>query len=56
MSKLDTTLVVNGSEDAPLDWNSVSWGQAERDVRRLRQRIFSASRAGDSKRSAICRS
>jgi RNA-directed DNA polymerase len=50
MSKLDTTLVVNGSEDVPLDWNSVNWAQAERDVRRLRQRIFSASQAGDLSR------
>ena len=50
MSKLDTTMVVNGSEDGSPGWNSVDWGQAERDVQRLRQRIFSASRAGDPKR------
>jgi RNA-directed DNA polymerase len=47
---LDTATVVNGSDDALPDWNSVNWGQAERDVRRLRQRIFSASRVGDLKR------
>jgi hypothetical protein len=39
-------LEVNGPED-DFDWNSVSWGQAEKDVRRLRQRIFAASQAGD---------
>jgi RNA-directed DNA polymerase len=50
MSMLDTTVVVNGSEGGSPDWNSVNWGQAERDVQRLRQRIFSASRAGDPKR------
>jgi len=50
MSMLDTTMVVNGSEDGSPDWNRVNWGQAERDVQRLRQRIFSASQAGDPKR------
>jgi len=50
MSMLDTTTVVNGSEDGSPDWNRVNWGQAERDVQRLRQRIFSASQAGDPKR------
>jgi RNA-directed DNA polymerase len=50
MSMLDTTMVVSGSEDGSPDWNRVNWGQAERDVQRLRQRIFSASQAGDPKR------
>ena len=39
--------VVNGPEDEPLDWHQVDWRQAEDDVRRLRQRIFTASQAGD---------
>jgi len=39
--------VMNGPEDEPLDWHQVDWGQAESDVRRLRQRIFAASQAGD---------
>ena len=32
-----------------MDWDQVDWGQAEDDVRRLRQRIFTASKAGDLK-------
>ena len=39
--------VVNGPEDDVLDWGSVNWPDAEDQVRRLRQRIFTASRAGD---------
>ena len=30
-----------------LDWGSVNWPEVEDEVRRLRQRIFTASRAGD---------
>src|SRR6516165_10026040 len=41
---------VNGPEDGLPDWNQVDWGQAEENVRRLRQRIFAASRAGDLKK------
>jgi RNA-directed DNA polymerase len=41
--------VVNGPEDEALDWYQVDWDQAEDDVRRLRQRIFTASQAGDLK-------
>ncbi|MEV0566881.1 group II intron reverse transcriptase/maturase [Dactylosporangium sp. NPDC050588] len=41
---------VNGPEDEFLDWDQVDWGQAEENVRRLRQRIFAASRAGDLKK------
>jgi RNA-directed DNA polymerase len=41
---------VNGPEDAPLDWRQVDWRAVEDDVRRLRQRIFTASQAGDLKR------
>jgi RNA-directed DNA polymerase len=46
---LDTDQV-NGPEDDGLDWDTVDWGQAEEHVRRLRRRIFAASRAGDLKR------
>src|SRR5450631_3494258 len=42
--------VVNGPEDEPLDWHAVDWRAAEDDVRRLRQRIFTATQAGDLKR------
>ena len=47
--KLDTTtkIVVSGPEDATLDWRQIDWRQAEGNVRRLRQRIFTASKAGD---------
>ena len=44
------TAVVNGPEGVDLDWLSIDWQQAEDDVRRLRQRIFTASQAGDLKR------
>ncbi|GAA3415030.1 reverse transcriptase N-terminal domain-containing protein [Streptosporangium vulgare] len=40
-------LEVNGPEGDSFDWDSVNWGQVEDDVRRLRQRIFAASQAGD---------
>ncbi|MEU5185466.1 group II intron reverse transcriptase/maturase [Streptomyces longwoodensis] len=42
--------VVNGPEDDILDWDAVDWRQVESDVRRLRQRIFAASEAGDLKK------
>jgi RNA-directed DNA polymerase len=42
--------VVNGPEDAILDWRAVDWRACEASVRRLRQRIFTASKAGDLKR------
>jgi RNA-directed DNA polymerase len=42
--------VANGPEDDVTDWLSIDWRQAEDDVRRLRQRIFTASQAGDLKR------
>ena len=50
--KLDATtmVVVNGPEDAPFDWRQIDWRRVEDDVRRLRQRIFTASKAGDLKR------
>src|SRR6266545_1999516 len=42
--------MVNGPKDAGLDWDAVDWRAAEDEVRRLRQRIFAATRAGDHKR------
>ena len=47
--KLDaaTKVAVNGPEDVPFDWRQVDWRRVEEDVRRLRQRIFTASKAGD---------
>ena len=39
--------VVNGPEGDDLDWCSIDWASVEDDVRRLRQRIFTASRDGD---------
>jgi len=41
--------VLNGPEDGPLDWLSIDWQTVEEDVRRLRQRIFTATQAGDLK-------
>jgi RNA-directed DNA polymerase len=43
------TAVVNGPEDDDLDWLSIDWQRIEADVRRLRQRVFTASRDGDQK-------
>jgi RNA-directed DNA polymerase len=52
--KLDATtataVTVNGPEDVPFDWRLVDWRRVEDDVRRLRQRIFTASKAGDLKK------
>jgi RNA-directed DNA polymerase len=42
--------VVNGPEDGDLAWRSIDWARAEDDLRRLRQRIFTASRDGDLRR------
>jgi RNA-directed DNA polymerase len=52
MGKLDAAAaaVVNGPEDGPSGWHAVDWRAAEENVRRLRQRIFTASQAGDLKR------
>ena len=46
----DGLVVVNGPEDDLPEWDAVDWRAAEEDVRRLRQRIFAASRDGDLKR------
>ena len=40
--------VVNGPEDL-LDWEAIDWRDQERQVQRLRQRIFKATQAGDYK-------
>ncbi len=50
--KLDATtlVVVSGPEDVMLDWRQIDWRRAEREVRRLRRRIFTASIAGDLER------
>ena len=45
--KLDTEVVVSGPEDDAERWRQVDWRRAEADVRRLRQRIFTASKTGD---------
>ena len=45
-------VVVNGPEDQTLDWHAVDWHAAQENVRRLRQRIFTASQAGDLKSGA----
>ena len=49
-----TGTVVNGPKDAQ-DWHGVDRDQADRDVRRLRQRIFAASQAGDLNKVVISR-
>ena len=50
--KLDatTTVVVNGPEGEILDWRQIDWRSSEKSVRRLRQRIFTASKLGDLSR------
>ena len=45
--KLDAALAVNGPEDAILDWHAIDWRVCEESVRRLRQRIFTATQARD---------
>jgi hypothetical protein len=42
--------VVNGPESELLDWHAIDWRAVEQEVRRPRQRIFTASQAGDLKR------
>ena len=44
------TATVNGPDDEIIDWDAVDWRRVEDDVRRLRQRIFTATQAGDLKR------
>jgi RNA-directed DNA polymerase len=45
-----TSVAGNGPKDDGLDWDQIDWVRAEREVRRLRQRIFTASRDGDLKK------
>lgn len=40
----------NGPKDATLAWHSIDWADCQRNVRRLRQRIFKATQDGDLKR------
>lgn len=40
-------MILNGLGDEVLDWSSIDWRQVEDDVRRLRQRIFTALQAGN---------
>ena len=49
MGTLDAA-AANGPEGGALDWDAVDWSRAEADVRRLRRRIFTASKAGDLKK------
>jgi RNA-directed DNA polymerase len=44
-------LGVNGPEDDRAGWDAVDWRTCEDNVRRLRQRIFAASREGDLKKA-----
>ena len=41
---------VNGPEGELFDWDAVDWRVCEQNVRRLRERIFTASQVGDLKR------
>jgi RNA-directed DNA polymerase len=43
-------VVVNGPADDVLDWEAIDWRTQQEHVRRLRQRIFKATRDGDLKR------
>jgi RNA-directed DNA polymerase len=40
-------MAVNGPEDAILDWDAINWRVHEDNVRRLRGRIFTATKDGD---------
>ena len=44
--KLDAG-TVNGPEDETLDWDTIVWAVHEENVRRLRQRIFKATKGQD---------
>jgi RNA-directed DNA polymerase len=47
VSAAEGAAMVNGPEDGLLDWPAIDWRAVEETVRRLRQRIFTASKAGD---------
>jgi hypothetical protein len=40
-------MAVNGPEDEIPDWDAINWRHHEDNVRRLRQRIFTATQNGD---------
>jgi RNA-directed DNA polymerase len=40
-------LGVNGPEDDPPNWDNVAWRRHEENVRRLRGRIFKATKDGE---------
>src|SRR3954471_13282933 len=44
------SVVGNGPRDFTEDWDQVNWARVEDEVRRLRQRIFTASRAGEHRK------
>lgn len=44
------TATVNGPEGGVVDWVAIDWSQIDDDVARLRQRIFTASKAGDHRK------
>ncbi len=45
-----TVVTVNGPRGLPEDWDQCNWPVVEAEVGRLRQRIFTASRAGDHRK------
>ncbi len=49
-AQADADEMANGPEGDVLEWRDINWRAAEDEVRRLRQRIFTASREGDLKR------
>jgi RNA-directed DNA polymerase len=49
-ASLSGVAVLNGPEDEPAEWFAIDWQTIEQNVRRLRQRIFTATQAGDLKR------
>jgi RNA-directed DNA polymerase len=52
VSPANADAVVNEPDGVPLEWDQINWRSAERDVLRLRRRIFAAERAGDPARVA----
>jgi RNA-directed DNA polymerase len=46
-----TKVGANGPKDATLDWDAIDWRACQDNVRRLRQRIFTATRKGDLARA-----
>ena len=44
------SVAVNGPRDLPEDWDQVNWARVEEEVGRLRQRIFTAARAGEHRK------